>query len=98
MPCNGRDALKVVVSVVAIVRASSTRDEASEAWELLTSPVGRSAQAGDEEFENFPCQNKVSVLSKAGCCARMTARVRRQRTNSGRATSAPVKFTSAAPL
>ena len=98
MPCNGRDALKVVVSVVAIVRASSTRDEASESRELLTSPLCRPAQAGDEEFENFPCQNKVSVLSKAGCCARMTARVRRQRTNSGRATSAPVKFTSAAPL
>jgi hypothetical protein len=97
MPCNGRDALKAVVSVVAIVRASSTRDEASESRELLTSPVGRPAQAGDEEFENFPCQNRVSLLSKARCCARMTARVCRQRTNSGRATSAPVKFTSAAP-
>ena len=92
MPCNGRDALKAVVSVVAIVRASSTRDDASESRELLTSPVGRPAQADDR------ARIGVSVLSKAGCCARMTARVRRQRTNSGRATSAPVKFTSAAPL
>jgi hypothetical protein len=45
-----------------------------ESWELLTSPVGRPAQAGDEEFENFQCQNKVGVLAKAGCCARKTAR------------------------
>jgi hypothetical protein len=89
---------KAFSSVVAIVRASSTRDEASEAWELLTSPVGRSAQAGDEEFENFPCQNKVSVLAKAGCCARMTARSADKETNSLWATSASVKFTSAAPL
>ena len=74
MPCNGRDAPKAVVSVVAIVRASSTRDEASQRRELLASPVGQPAQAGDEEFENFPCQNKVTVLAKAGCCARMTAR------------------------
>ena len=82
--------------MVAIVSAGSTRDEASESWELLTSPVGRPAQAGDEEFENLPCQNKVSVLAKAGCCARMTSAVRRQGTNSGRAAS--VKFTSAAPF
>src|SRR5215470_8008020 len=80
-----------LVSAVAIVRVSSTRDEASESRELLTSPVGRPAQAGDEEFENFRCQNKVSVLAKAGCCARMTARsADKRRTLVGRRRHRPI--------